>query len=155
MKENFHEFMKQSLNIPLLLSPLTAILKNLCYWLGLQTLAQDIPISAEALPLSDIVITASCRGPQDLLFAVPFVAQIFVAASCSMTFQPSLPYFRELLSLLARLHAYPHVGLHCILEIKILFNHLSLQLSHFQSSSEQWNNTMVTSVTPIDANETY
>ena len=50
-----------------------AILKNLCHWLGLQTLARGVPISAEALPLSDIVITASCRGPQDLLFAVPFI----------------------------------------------------------------------------------
>ena len=31
---------------------------------------------------------------------------------------------------------YPHVGLRCSLEIEILFNHLSLQLSDFQSSSE-------------------
>ena len=31
---------------------------------------------------------------------------------------------------------YPHVGLQCSLEIEILFNHLSLQLSDFQSSSE-------------------
>ena len=41
--------------------------------------------------------------------------------------------------MLAGLHAYPHhVGLRCILEIEILFNHLSLQLSDFQSSSEHW-----------------
>ena len=31
---------------------------------------------------------------------------------------------------------YPHVGLRCSLEIEILFNHLSLQLSDFQSFSE-------------------
>ena len=68
--------------------------------------------------------------------AVPFVAQIFMAASSCVAFQPSLPCFRELLSLLARLHMYPHVGLRCSLEIEILFNHLSLQLSDFQSSSE-------------------
>ena len=60
-----------------------------------------------------------------MLFAVPFVAQIFMAASSSMAFQPSLPCFRELLSLLARLHGYPHVGLQCILEIEILFNYLA------------------------------
>ena len=113
----------------------SAILKNLSHWLGLQTLAKGIPVSAEALPLLDIVITASHRGPQDLLFAVPFVAQIFMAASSSMAFQPSLPCFRELLSLLARLHGYPHMGLQCILEIEI---HLSLQLSDFQSSFEHW-----------------
>ena len=61
-----------------------------------------------------------------------------MAASSSMAFQPSLPCFRELLSLLARLHGYPHVGLRCTLEIQILFNNLSLQLSDFQSPSEHW-----------------
>ena len=74
----------------------SAILKNLSHWLGLQTLAKDIPVSVEALPLLDIVITASRRVPPDLLFSVPFVAQIFMAASFSMAFQPSLPCFREI-----------------------------------------------------------
>ena len=40
-----------------------AILKNLCHWLGLQTLARGVPIYAEALPLLDIIINASRRGP--------------------------------------------------------------------------------------------
>ena len=111
-------------------------MNNLGHWLGLQTLARGVPVCADTLPLSDIVLTASRRGPQDLQLAVPFVAQIFMAASSSVAFQPSLPCFRELLSLLARLHMYPHVGLRCSLEIEILFNHLSLQLSDFQSSSE-------------------
>ena len=97
---------------------------NLGHWLGLQTLARGVPVCADTLPLSDIVLTASRRGPQDLKLAVPFVAQIFMAASSSVAFQPSLPCFRELLSLLARLHMYPHVGLRCSLEIEILFNHL-------------------------------
>ena len=76
----------------------SAILKNLSHWLSLQTLVKGVSVSADAVPLSDIVITASHRGPQELLFAVPFVAQIFMAASSSMAFQPSLPCFRELLS---------------------------------------------------------
>ena len=76
----------------------SALLKNLSHWLGLQTLVKGVPVSADAMPLSDIVIIASHRGPQDLLFTVPFVAQIFMTASSSMAFQPSLPCFRELLS---------------------------------------------------------
>ena len=76
----------------------SAILKNLSHWLGLQTLVKGVPVSADAVPLSDIIIIASHRGPQDLLFTVPFVAQIFMTASSSMAFQPSLPCFRELLS---------------------------------------------------------
>ena len=99
-------------------------------------LLQEVSLFVLTLPLSDIVLTASRRGPQDLQLAVPFVAQTFMAASSSVAFQPSLPCFRELLSLLARLHMYPHVKLRCSLEIEILFNHLSLRLSDFQSSSE-------------------
>ena len=41
----------------------SAILKNLSHWLGLQTLVKGVPVSADAVPLSDIVITASHRGP--------------------------------------------------------------------------------------------
>ena len=123
-----------------------AIFNNLGHWLGLQALARGVPVCADTLPLSDIVLTASRRGPQDLQLAVPFVAQIFMAASSSVAFQPSLPCFRELLSLLARLHMYPHVGLRCSLEIEILFNHLSLQLSDFQSSSEHCQHDVTFSV---------
>ena len=108
-----------NVDLPFNLSFDRAILKNLSYWLGLQTLVKGVPVSADAVLLSDIIITASCRGPQDLLFAIAFIAQIFMAASSSMAFQPSLLCFRELLSLLARLHGYLHVGLRCILEIEI------------------------------------
>ena len=66
-----------------------AILNNLGHWLGLQTLARGVPVCADTLPLSDIVLTASRRGPQDLQLAVSFVAQIFMAASSSVAFQPS------------------------------------------------------------------
>ena len=60
---------------------------------------------------------------------------------------PALPsLFRELLSLLAGLHAYPHVGLRCILEIEILFNHLSLQLLDLQSYSEHWRHDTIISI---------
>ena len=57
-----------------------------------------------------------------------------MAGSSSMAFLPCPPCVRDILSLLAWLHAYPLIGLCCILEIEILFNHLSLQLSDFQSS---------------------
>lgn len=38
------------------------ILKNLGHWLGLQTLAQGIPVSVDALPLWDIVLTIFHKG---------------------------------------------------------------------------------------------
>lgn len=45
------------------------------------------------------------------LLYIPFVPQIFVAGSCSMAFKPSHDYIKDILSLLAGLHVYPHVGL--------------------------------------------
>ena len=65
-----------------------AILKNLGHWLGLQTLGRGIPVSSEDLPLWDIVVTPFHRGSEDLLFAIPFVAQIFTAGSSSVAFLP-------------------------------------------------------------------
>lgn len=103
-----------------------AILKNLGHCLGLQILARSIPVFVNALPLWNIVLTAFHSGSQDLLFAIPFVAQIFVAGSCGMAFQPSCTYVRGILSLLARLRTYRHVGFQSILEIEILFKHFSL-----------------------------
>ena len=58
-----------------------AILKNLGSWLGLQTLGRGIPVSSE-------VVTAFHRGSEDLLFAIPFVVQIFMAGSSRMAFLP-------------------------------------------------------------------
>ena len=48
---------------------------------------------------------------------------------------------------------YPHVGLRCSLEIEILFNHLSLQLSDFQSSSEHCQHDVTFSVHGICEDE--
>ena len=44
------------------------ILKNLIVIGWACRLVKGVPVSADAVPLSDIVITASCTGPQDLLF---------------------------------------------------------------------------------------
>ena len=43
------------------------VLKNLGHWLGLQTIARGIPVSA---PLWDIVFSAFDRDPQDLLLVL-------------------------------------------------------------------------------------
>ena len=53
----------------------------------------------------------------------------------------SWPWVREI-CLVARLHTFPHIGLRCILEIEILFNRLSLQLSDFQLFPVEWSSTM-------------
>ena len=62
--------------------PLIVVLKNLGHWLGLLTLARDIPISTEAAD----------GFPQRLSLGIPFVAQVLV--SCSTVFQHShIHYF--------------------------------------------------------------
>ena len=101
-------------------------MKSPGHWLGLQTITKGIPAS---IPLLDIVFQHS----QDLLLILPFVSQFLLAGSHSSLFQPLNPCFQDLLFLLALLHDNPNVGLHCLLEIEILFNKLSLELANFQS----------------------
>ena len=109
-------------------------LKNLGHWLGLLTLVRNIAVSDEVLPLWDIVNIASHKGSQVLLLGIySLVAQILMAGLCSTIFHHSHPWVRGMLSLLARLRSYPHVGLCCVLEIEIL----NLQLSDFQPSVTQ------------------
>ena len=73
-----------------------SILKNLGHWLVLQAVTQGITVSIEALPLRDIITTAFKRGTPDLLFTIPFVAQLLLAGSSSMLFQPSHPWVRDI-----------------------------------------------------------
>ena len=109
------------------------IIEESCHWLGLQTFARGVPISVADLPVGDIVITAFNKGSPELLFAIPFVAQLLLAGSYSALFQPSDPWVRDILFLLAKLHDNSLVGLRCVLEIEILFSNLSLHLSDFWS----------------------
>ena len=62
--------------------PLTVVLKNLGHWLGSLTLARDIPVSAEAAD-------SFSQRLSGLMLAIPFVAQVLVAGSCSTVFQHS------------------------------------------------------------------
>ena len=48
-------------------------LKNLGHWLGLQTLAKDILVATEILPLTDIVLSAFHKDSSNLLLAIFFV----------------------------------------------------------------------------------
>ena len=91
----------------------TAVLENLCHWFDLQTHGRGIPVSTTDFPLWDIFITTPHRGSEDLLFAILFIALFLMAGSSrlSIAFLLCLPYVRDILSLQAWLHTYPHMGL--------------------------------------------
>ena len=85
-----------------------------------------VPVAAEVSPIRDIVLSTFHKGPPDLLLALSFVSQFLLAGSHGDVFQPHYPWLKNILSLLAALHASPNVTLHCALEVEILFNSLSL-----------------------------
>ena len=112
---------------------MTSLLKNLGHWLDLQTVTKNILVTAEVLPLKDIVLSAFHKGSPDLLLTISFAGQLLTAGSGSCMFQSYHPWLHDILSLLAELHASPCLTLHCVLEVEILFfNSLSLALSDFQ-----------------------
>ena len=84
----------------------------------------NVPVAAAAkvLPIRNIVLSAFHKGPSDMLLALSFVSQLLLAGSHSDVFQPHYPWLRNILSLLAALHASPNVTFHCALEVEILFD---------------------------------
>ena len=57
------------------------------HWLSLQTLAVIVPVTAEVLPIRDIVLYTFHKGSPDLLLALSFVSQLLLAGSHSDVFQ--------------------------------------------------------------------
>ena len=106
-----------------------AILKNLGHWLGLQTLGRvAVSVSTEVLPLWDI---ASCYCFPQRLWGLA----IHHSVCSSFHGFPAPPLIVETFCLCwlgSIIATQPHIGLQCILEIKVLLNHLSLKLSYFQ-----------------------
>ena len=68
-----------------------SLLKNLGHWLGLMTLARNVPILMLDLDMKPLVIEAYHKGTQELLYVVPFVAKVL--ESCAKSKVRSKPTF--------------------------------------------------------------
>ena len=61
------------------------------HWLGLMTLARNVPILMLDLDMKPLVIEAYHKGQQELLYVVPFVAKVLEScAKSKVRFDPGL-----------------------------------------------------------------
>jgi CCR4-NOT transcription complex subunit 1 len=94
-----------------------SLLKNLGHWLGLLTLARNIPILQKDIAMKHLLLEAYNKGVQEMLYVVPFVAKALEAcAHKSSIFKPPNPWTMAILGVLVEIYKLPNikvVGLRC------------------------------------------
>ena len=106
-----------------------SLLKNLGHWLGLMTLARNIPILMLDLDIKPLIIDAYHKGSQELLYVVPFVAKVLEACAKSKVFKPPCPWTIGIMNLLCELHREHDLKLNLKFEIEVLCKTLSIELN--------------------------
>lgn len=106
-----------------------SLLKNLGHWLGMLTLARNLPILFIDIELKALVLEAYHKGQQELLYVIPFVAKILEACAKSTVFKPPNPWTMALMNVLAELHQEPDLKLNLKFEIEVLCKNLGLDIN--------------------------
>lgn len=102
------------------------VLKNLGQWLGLLTLARNKPILHVDLDLKGLLVEAYHKGTQELLYVVPFLAEILKTTQKSKIFKPNNPFVLGLLRALVELRQQPNLKLNLEFQVEVLFNNLGV-----------------------------
>lgn len=111
------------------------VLKNLGQWLGLLTLARNKPILHVDLDLKGLLVEAYHKGTQELLFVVPFLAEILKTTQKSKIFKPNNPFVLGLLRALVELRQQPNLKLNLEFQVEVLFNNLGVDLNKLVGQS--------------------
>ncbi|GBP76975.1 CCR4-NOT transcription complex subunit 1 [Eumeta japonica] len=106
-----------------------SLLKNLGHWLGMLTLARNVPILQIDLDLKALLLEAYHKVQQELLYVVPFVAKVLESCAKSVVFKPPNPWTMALMNVLAELHQEPDLKLNLKFEIEVLCKNLNLEIS--------------------------
>lgn len=106
-----------------------SLLKNLGHWLGMLTLARNLPILHVDIDLKALLLEAYHKGQQELLYVVPFVAKVLESCAKSVVFKPPNPWTMALMNVLAELHQEPDLKLNLKFEIEVLCKNLSLDIT--------------------------
>ncbi len=109
-----------------------SLLKNLGHWLGLITLARNVPILMLDLDIKPLVVEAYHNGQQELLYVVPFVAKVLESCAKSKVFRPPCPWTMGIMNLLAELHQEHDLKLNLKFEIEVLCKNLGIELSQLR-----------------------
>lgn len=116
------------------------VLKNLGQWLGLLTLARNKPILHVDLDLKGLLVEAYHKGTQELLYVVPFLAEILKTTQKSKIFKPNNPFVLGLLRALVELRQQPNLKLNLEFQVEVLFNNLGVDLNKLVGQSNILNN---------------
>lgn len=111
------------------------VLKNLGQWLGLLTLARNKPILHIDLDLKGLLVEAYHKGTQELLYVVPFLAEILKTTQKSKIFKPNNPFVLGLLRALVELRQQPNLKLNLEFQVEVLFNNLGVDLNKLVGQS--------------------
>lgn len=112
-----------------------SVLKNLGQWLGLLTLARNKPILHVDLDLKGLLVEAYHKGTQELLYVVPFLAEILKTTQKSKIFKPNNPFVLGLLRALVELRQQPNLKLNLEFQVEVLFNYLGVDLNKLVGQS--------------------
>jgi CCR4-NOT transcription complex subunit 1 len=102
------------------------LLLSLANWIGLLTIARDIPLRHVHLPLKECLLTAYETG--SMISIVPFVSRVIRLTKRSRLFKPPNPWTVAILRVLAEIHNCPHIVDPIKFEIEILCNVLEIKL---------------------------
>lgn len=106
-----------------------SLLKNLGHWLGMMTIARNVPVLQIDLDLKALVLEAYHKGQQELLYVVPFVAKVLESCAKSSVFKAPNPWTMCIMGVLAELHQEPDLKLNLKFEIEVLCKNLSLDIT--------------------------
>lgn len=113
-----------------------SVLKNLGQWLGLLTLARNKPILHIDLDLKGLLVEAYHKGTLELLYVVPFLAEILKTTIKSKIFKPHNPFVLGLLRALVELRQQPNLKLNLEFQVEVLFNNLGVDLNKYIGQSK-------------------
>ena len=100
------------------------LLKNLCCWLGLLTLAKNKPILQRDLDFKQLLIEA--YETNRLIVAISLVCKILEQGSKSKVFRPQNAWVHAILRLLLELYLFAELKLNLKFEIEVLCKALKL-----------------------------
>ncbi|KAJ3775594.1 Not1-domain-containing protein [Lentinula raphanica] len=108
-------------------------LKNVAVWLGLITLAKDIPIKHKNISFKDLLTEGYESGRS--IISIPFVCKVLEGCVHSKVFKPPNPWLMGVMSLLAEIYFFTDVKLKYKFEIEVLCTLLDINLDAVEPST--------------------
>ena len=110
-----------------------SLLKNLAAWLGLVTLARNVPVRHDHLAFTDLLLQGYERGR--LIVTIPFVCKVLEQGARSRVFHAPNPWLMAVLRLLVELYHYAELKLNLKFEIEVLCKSLRVDLQALEPSA--------------------